>query len=163
MHVVQRNNMPMVQLILKNPGLYLNAATLDGHTALREVIHANDPAWTMLRMILDNSLLIVNLTGHCGNTPLHTAVLINKEAVEILLRDGRGDINARSFDRGTALHIALKVRNKDIVSMLLQVASINIAIRDYDGKAAMEYGAKNQSIEIGTILLADANRRTALH
>ncbi|KAG0138610.1 ankyrin repeat-containing domain protein [Tuber indicum] len=163
MDAIRRNHIQVVQLFLKNRRLDINASTLDGHTALHETIHSNDPACTMLRMILNISSLNVNPICHCGNTPLHTAVLINREAVEILLRDGRTDINARSFDRGTALHIAVKVRNKDIVSMLLQDPRINIGIRDYDGKTAMEYGANNRSIEIGRILLADAYRRHSMH
>ncbi|KAG0138604.1 ankyrin repeat-containing domain protein, partial [Tuber indicum] len=153
MDAIRQNHIQVVQLMLKNPRLDINASTLDGHSALHETIHSNDPASTMLRMILNNSSLNVNPICHCGNTPLHTAVLINTEAVEILLRDRRVDINARSFDGGTALHIAVKVRNKDIVSMPLQDPRIKIGIRDYDGKTAMEYGANNQSIEIGRILL----------
>ena len=114
---------------------------------------------SIMRLLLEQPLIEVNMTDNSGFTALYWAVYCDKiEAVRLLLADQRVDVNIKNADNQTALICATSrcSENRDsILKLLLEHASINVNLADDRGFTALHVAIDSKDIETVKTLLAD--------
>ena len=104
------------QLLLSNERCDVNLQDSDGDTALmkavEEVETEDDKHAKIIRLLLAHPIIDVNKQNKDGKTALHTACARKTQvAVQLLLSDGRCDVNVRNIEDDTPLMLAARSLN----------------------------------------------------
>merc|ERR1711884_899357 len=86
-----------------------------------------------------------------GLGPLYMAAWKgNADIVELLLRDGRSDVNIqdRDYNRETPLARAAEFSKVDIVKLLLRCPKVDVTLKNKNGMTAMDWAVRNGNSEI---------------
>lgn len=99
-----------------------------------------------------------------GGTPLHAAVAAGQTQIVKFLLDNKADVNARTKEEWTPLHLAADWnRNGKDVATLLLAAHAEVDAKAWDGFTALHFTAWKGRADIAKLLLennADANAKT---
>jgi hypothetical protein len=128
------------------------AASVSGQYALE-----NHP----LKKLLGDPNTVVNIQLSSGDTPLHIAAGNSLIATELLLNDGRLDVNEHN-DRGeTPLYVAMRYNRSGshtaIINILLNSLRFLINSRDNHGRTMLHIAVMQGDIRVVTQLLALRN------
>ena len=149
-------NTEKVKMLLKHPGIDVNAKDNDGYTAL---YWASQNGRTEIVAMLLDAGADVNAKDNNGWTALIRASQKgHTEIVSMLLEKG-ADVNAKNNNGWTALTKAIWNEHPEIVGMLLENgADVNVTV--YDGWTALVLAIEKRDTEIVAMLLengADVN------
>jgi ankyrin repeat protein len=149
-----------VRSLLKQ-GVDVNAADVEGMTALHWAAHWNDVEAVRLLLAAGANAKAAN---RYGVTPLHEASLVaNVPMMEALLKAGANP-NAAYGSGETPLMIAARTGNLDAVQLLVaHQADINAA-EEFRGQTPLMYAAAENHSDVAKFLIergADVNRRSA--
>ncbi|WP_264702196.1 ankyrin repeat domain-containing protein [Wolbachia endosymbiont (group A) of Volucella inflata] len=162
-----------------NDGFPLHCAAQHGHTQVAEILLAEKADVSMqdrkgfnpldYAVHLGNKIEMVrlllragatNVQNGCGFTPLHhTAECGYVQMVEILLKEGRTDVNARDKKGRTPLHYAAGHGHTQVVEVLLEEGA-DVNAQDEDKGTPLHYAAYSGHIEVVKHLIkkeADVN------
>lgn len=160
---VQKRNFAHVKFYAER-GADINAADKAGTTPLSLALKDGQ---AMLEMLVNRTNALSHDSN--GNTPLHTAVIVNASIEQIrYLISLTDDINARNSDGNNALYLAVERNNKKIGELLLaknaDIFSTNNA-NDSPLHLALKKGGDTQGwlITSRTISATDGSGNTALH
>ncbi|MDE5057458.1 ankyrin repeat domain-containing protein, partial [Wolbachia endosymbiont of Drosophila bocki] len=105
----------------------------------------------MVRLLLRAGA--TNVQNGFGFTPLHhTAECGYVQMVEILLKEGRTDVNAQDKKGRTPLHYAARHGHTQVVEVLLEKGA-DVNLQGKDGKTPLHYTAENGYTQIAEALL----------
>ncbi|MDR1435056.1 MAG: ankyrin repeat domain-containing protein [Puniceicoccales bacterium] len=116
---------------------------------LLPVIHfaASLQSGSVLKKILDENTAVVSIETALGNTPMHFAAANSQECLQLLIEDGRLDVNEHNYNGETPLYIAMKYNlspegggqrpNKANVDLLLGCPRIRVNSRDVKGRTLL--------------------------
>lgn len=155
-----------------NDGFPLHCAAQHGHTQVAEILLAEKADVSMqdrkgftpldYAVHLGNKIEMVrlllragatNVKNGCGFTPLHhTAECGYVQMVEILLKEGRTDVNARDKKGRTPLYYAAGHGHTQVVEVLLEKGA-DVNLQGKDGKTPLHYTAENGYTQIAEALL----------
>ena len=129
-------------IVARSKGVHFSPCVLLRHAILsKDTVEVR----SLLRDF-NNHELGLNQAELSGVTAMHQAVIEEAEEVlELLLKDGRSDVNARDADGWTPLHAAAAVGNKEMAAVLIQHGALATILSD-DGKFPIEL-AENVEIE----------------
>ena len=160
---VQKRNFAHVKFYAER-GADINSADKAGTTPLTLALKDGQ---AMLEMLVNRTNALSHDSN--GNTPLHTAVIVNASIEQIrYLISLTDDINARNSDGNNALYLAVERNNKKIGELLLaknaDIFSTNNA-NDSPLHLALKKGGDTQGwlITSRTISATDGSGNTALH
>ena len=160
---VQKRNFAHVKFYAER-GADINSADKAGTTPLSLALKDGQ---AMLEMLVNRTNALSHDSN--GNTPLHTAVIVNASIEQIrYLISLTDDINARNSDGNNALYLAVERNNKKIGELLLaknaDIFSTNNA-NDSPLHLALKKGGDTQGwlITSRTISATDGSGNTALH
>ena len=160
---VQKRNLSHVKFYAER-GADINSADRAGTTPLSLALKDGQ---AMLEMLVNRTNALSHDSN--GNTPLHTAVIVNASIEQIrYLVSLTDDINARNKDGNNALYLAVERNNKKIGELLLaknaDIFSTNNA-NDSPLHLALKKGGDTQGwlITSRTISATDGSGNTALH
>ena len=160
---VQKRNFAHVKFYAER-GADINSADKAGTTPLSLALQDGQ---AMLEMLVNRTNALSHDSN--GNTPLHTAVIVNASIEQIrYLISLTDDINARNSDGNNALYLAVERNNKKIGELLLaknaDIFSTNNA-NDSPLHLALKKGGDTQGwlITSRTISATDGSGNTALH
>ena len=160
---VQKRNFAHVKFYAER-GADINSADKAGDTPLTLALKDGH---AMLEMLVNRTNALSHDSN--GNTPLHTAVIVNASIEQIrYLISLTDDINARNSDGNNALYLAVERNNKKIGELLLaknaDIFSTNNA-NDSPLHLALKKGGDTQGwlITSRTISATDGSGNTALH
>lgn len=160
---VQKRNFAHVKFYAER-GADINSADKAGTTPLSLALKDGQ---AMLEMLVNRTNALSHDSN--GNTPLHTAVIVNASIEQIrYLISLTDDINARNSDGNNALYLAVERNNKKIGELLLaknaDIFSTNNA-NDSPLHLALKKGGDTQGwlITSRTITATDGSGNTALH
>ncbi|MDR2812552.1 MAG: ankyrin repeat domain-containing protein [Puniceicoccales bacterium] len=91
---------------------------------------------TVLKKILDDNSAVISIETSLGNTPMHFAAANSSECLQLLIADGRLDVNEHNYNGETPLYVAMKY-NKANVGPLLNCSQIKINSRDNRGRTML--------------------------
>jgi ankyrin repeat protein len=129
----------IVWLLLRAPGIDLNAVSMSGNTALHFAIASG--CAEVVEMLLQREETEVNAAGPGGATALHGAVASNQgQCVEMLCRRRDLDVNARTEppEMITPLMLAANNGDREIVQMLLACPGVETDARLANGTTAVD-------------------------
>jgi ankyrin repeat protein len=127
MLAVATDRIDLVQRLLEEPNIDVNARSDRGQTALH--LAAEGGNRRVVQLLLEQPELDVNAKDDRGWTPLTIAAFGNRiEALRSLLGHRHIAVNFVDRDRQTALHWAVLARRLDAVRELLHHPGINLAI-----------------------------------
>ncbi|QNL97309.1 ankyrin repeat domain-containing protein [Treponema sp. Marseille-Q4132] len=160
---VQKRNLSHVKFYAER-GADINSADRSGTTPLSLALKDGQ---AMLEMLVNRANALSHDSN--GNTPLHTAVIVNASIEQIrYLVSLTDDINARNKDGNNALYLAVERNNKKIGELLLaknaDIFSTNNA-NDSPLHLALKKGGDIQGwlVTSRTITSTDGSGNTALH
>jgi len=93
-----------------------------------------------------------------GHTPMHSAAWHQPEILKYLLEKG-GDVNAKTLDNETILHVAVKGQSPDNVKLLLE-KGVDVNVKDNRGNTALHFASLKGKEEFVKMLInkgADVN------
>ncbi|GMU19578.1 MAG: hypothetical protein AMXMBFR12_07700 [Candidatus Babeliales bacterium] len=122
-------------------GIDINQQDNEGNTALHLAIKQNDI--NLVRRILSNPALILDLANGAGDTPLMFAILQGNLSIlnELLARGAQ--VNLWNRYGMSPLMIAIKRQNVPIIQRLLQVPHINVNLQANNRSQTAIHGAIN--------------------
>lgn len=155
-----------------NDGFPFHCAAQHGHTQVAEILLAEKADVSMqdrkvftpldYAVHLGNKIEMVrlllragatNVQNGCGFTPLHhTAECGYVQMVEILLKEGRTDVNVRDKKGRTPLHYAAGHGHTQVVEVLLEKGA-DVNLQDEGGRTPLHYAADNGYTQIAEALL----------
>jgi ankyrin repeat protein len=98
-----------------------------------------------------------------GDTALHAAAKHGQpDAIRLLIKEGKGTVDARDEDRQTPLHLACKNGQVEAAEVLIANGA-NVNIKEVDRWTALHFAARQGSVEMIQLLLkkgADLRART---
>ena len=148
----KNNRLECLKVLLAQPGVSVNAASINGYTPLH--FAASKGFDQCLMELLKRPEIDVNLPSREGTTPLHQAVLHNQlECLQLLLEHEGLQINAVVEDRGTALNICCERGFKDCAKALLGMRGIDVNHK-HDGCSPLNHAVSKNSLEVVHALLA---------
>ncbi|GKU22479.1 unnamed protein product [Fusarium langsethiae] len=92
---------------------------------------------SVVRLLLDHKSIQLDTTHSCGTALSLAAANGLVDIVEMLMVDGRIDINQTSEDENTPLHLAASVPHKEVVEALLRSDTIDVNSQDYFGRTPL--------------------------
>ncbi|KAH6949109.1 ankyrin repeat-containing domain protein [Fusarium avenaceum] len=135
----------------------------DGLTPI--MLAAQQGHGSVVRLLLDHKSIQLDATHGCGTALSLAAANGHRDILEMLMADGRIDINQTSEDGNTSLHLAASVPHKDVVQALLRSDTINMNSQDYFGRTPLLaaagaglslYGGKQRFNDVAVGLVSDA-------
>jgi ankyrin repeat protein len=156
-----------VKALLTGRNLQINAADLEGNTALHQAVSVGN--LDMVRALSAQGAKI-NVRNQQGISPLYLAISLRRiEMAQFLMIQG-GDVNLGNYNGFTALHLA--VVHNDLLGinrLIAQGAYVNS--RDYNGLTPLHWAAHLGASDAARLLLqkhaeidlSDDNQNTPLH
>lgn len=135
----------------------------DGLTPI--MLAAQQGHGSVVRLLLDHKSMQLDATHSCGTALSLAAANGHIEIVEMLMEDGRIDINQRSEDGSTPLHLATSVSHKEVVEALLRSDTIDVNSQNSReitpllaavGAGFVLYGGKQRFNDVAVRLVSDA-------
>jgi len=154
---IKKNNIYILRiLLLIKDSNYLNSLNKDGITPL--ILAIQYSKIEIVKMLLDNPNIDINIQDKNGHTALIHAITNNKiEIVKMLLDHPNIDINFQNKNGNTALIHAISNNKIEIVKMLLDHPNIDINFQNKNEYTALIYAIDQNNIEILKILLDNPN------
>ncbi len=141
--------------LLLDKGADANARSVDGRTALMNLIAVNGNTVTM-QLMLDRGENKDAETRHGGGTPEGSSREGYLQSVRLLLERG-ADVNARTKDGYTALMLASSRGHEEVVQVLLAKGA-DINTRNNEGKTALRLATDRGNRAIAKVLSAAGAR-----
>ena len=137
---------------LLRAGASVSLVTLQGLSVVH--VAAREGHTELLHALLETAPELVNLaTTEGGRTPLHTATTRGHvDGARDLLAHG-ADVNARSADGLTALHVAVAEGQVEVLVALLAAPGIDPNLPDAMGMTSLHYAAQRGRVEVTRQLL----------
>jgi len=157
MKAVQSGKIEIVDLLLKQPGLNINAQDLDGNTAL--MMAADYQHIDIINLLLKCEQIDVDIKDNfCTTAFMRSVENGDLPVVRCLLASGRININERDADYGeTALMKAVQRGNMEMVDLLLKQPRLDINATAGDGRTALMMAEEHHHEAIKQLLLAYAS------
>jgi ankyrin repeat protein len=99
---------------------------------------------SVVRLLLDDKSIQLNKTHDFGTALSLAAANGFRDIVEMLMVDGRIDINQKNRKENTPLSLAAKDAHEDVVEALLKSDTIDANCRDYRGRTPLLKAAKGR-------------------
>ena len=137
---------------LLRAGASVSLVTLQGLSVVH--VAAREGHTELLHALLETAPELANLaTTEGGRTPLHTATTRGHvDGARDLLAHG-ADVNARSADGLTALHVAVAEGQVEVLVALLAAPGIDPNLPDAMGMTSLHYAAQRGRVEVTRQLL----------
>ncbi|MDR2807255.1 MAG: ankyrin repeat domain-containing protein [Puniceicoccales bacterium] len=150
----------LIELFVNKQANMSNARVLLGY-AFPIVFFATclKDAEALRRLLIDESLVIKEANGNPitidrGNTLMHTAAMNSASCTQLLVEDGRVDVNRRNDDGETPLYVAMKYNHDDAVKALLSAKKIRINSRDVMGRTMLHKAVIDSNVNVVKQILA---------
>ena len=129
-----------------NKGIDVNRRNADNETVLMYVAGRCSHI-SILRLLLEQPPIEVNLADNMGSTALHVATFArNIEAVRLLLADPRVNVNSQDAHEETALMVAAGLDTSEtqvsVLRLLLEHPSIKVNLADDEGYTALHRASR---------------------
>jgi ankyrin repeat protein len=164
-YTIQFDNLDAFNIILEK-SRYLNKLDDKGYSPLHLAIKKKN--YQMIKTLVNNDNVNVNITTHIGESPLHLACNYEDVSIiEILLTikpNNRFKINLNIVDNEfqiTPLMYVVTLNNKDIVKILLSNGA-NTDIQDALGNTALHLAINENNVEIANLLIAKMSQLNLL-
>ncbi|PPQ96354.1 hypothetical protein CVT26_005041 [Gymnopilus dilepis] len=133
----EQGHVEIVEYILSQGGVNVNAMDVSGRTALHEATLYSHEA--IVRLLLSHRGLDINIKSRPGRTVLHEACRVGHEAIFRMLLSHPGvDVNAEGKSGRTALHEAAEMGHIVIIKELLSLPDIGVTAKDTFGNTALD-------------------------
>jgi ankyrin repeat protein len=107
----------------------------DGLTPI--MLAAQQGHGSVVRLLLGHKSIQLDGTHSCGTALTLAAANGRRDIVEMLMVDGRVDINQTIEDESTPLHLAASVPHKEVVEALLKSDTIDVNSQNYFGRTTL--------------------------
>ncbi len=145
-------NWPLVRLMLRRPGVDVNAGPPQWPAPLVIACTHNSPV--IARELLNAPGILVNARGREGMTALMAAAVHGRPSIlRMLLAEPSIELNAKCDMGWTALAYALRGRNVEVVQTLLDVEGVDLAATDTRGRTLLMIAVSTDHTEIVDLLL----------
>ncbi len=152
MNAVQVGNAKILDLILAQPGVEVDAVDADGKTALMYAVAAVSPS--MIAKLIDKGALVNSENPNL--LVLMEAVKLNKPSIlEILITKHAADPNGRDALGNTAL---MNTNNPDIVKILINHGA-NVNAVNRAGKNVLQLALEKNQIDIASTIIKESMLR----
>lgn len=126
MEAIQSKQNDILELLIAQEDVDVNAETLQGTTAMGLAIATNNVTAATLLLRHEN-FNINHKTKIRGDTHLTSAILFNNEAiVELLLKHPEINLNERKNNNDAAIHIAISAGNLVILELLITSPNLDV-------------------------------------
>lgn len=145
-------NWPLVRLLLRRPGVDVNAGPPQWPAPL--VIACTYDSPVIARELLNAPGILVNARGREGMTALMAAAVHGRPSIlRMLLAEPSIELNAKCDMGWTALAYALRGGNVEVVQTLLDVEGVDLAATDTRGRTLLMIAVSTDHTEIVDLLL----------
>ncbi|KAI6762402.1 hypothetical protein HG530_008382 [Fusarium avenaceum] len=124
----------LVETLLMTHEVDPNATRFHSPNGLKPImLAAQQGHGSVVRLLLDHKSIQLDATHRCGTALSLAAANGQVDIVEMLMVDGRMDINQKDDNGRTPLHLAASKAHKEVVDALLRNDTIDVDSQDYFG------------------------------
>ncbi|MDR2200799.1 MAG: ankyrin repeat domain-containing protein [Puniceicoccales bacterium] len=101
-----------------------------------------------LKTLLANNSTIVSVETALGNTPMHAAAINSADCLQLLIDDGRLDVNEHNNNGETPLYVAMAAKNDETIAKLKLASRTNYNSRDVKGRTILHVAVQQANKDV---------------